>query len=110
MISSQKLQDIENTVKTNFKTRLQKDPEYREEEIERVKKLDCSLFPKDFEVDQKTNEQFRELAKSAQLELIPTQRISSHRKYIGPIIVLFKKLSRPSTVAIANLLSKAIAP
>jgi hypothetical protein len=71
--------------------RLANSEEYTVNEIEMVKARSERLFPFDFELSEELTEDFRVLAKHTRVELTP-RNLSSHRKYIGPVIVASKRI------------------
>ena len=75
--------------------RLNKNQEYTSEESQQITTLDRSLFGGRLVLNDEQTTALRSLAKLSQIELKQGREISSHRKYIGPIIVFFKKLSWP---------------
>lgn len=95
IITSKGHAHLDQKIEQALRSRLQNKPNFDSEEIAKVSSLDCSLFPKDFVLDQTRNEEYRILARSAQLELKPAREIRSHRKYLGKLIVLIKRASWP---------------
>lgn len=95
IIASKEHALLDKKIEENLNARLKSQANFDEEEIAKVSSLDCSLFPKDFLLDQTRNEEYRILARSAQLELKPACEIRSHRKYLGKLIVLVKRASWP---------------
>lgn len=71
--------------------RLANSEEYTVNEIEMVSARSERLFPHDFELSEELTEDFRVLAKHTRVELTP-RNLSSHRKYIGPVIVASKRI------------------
>lgn len=65
-----------------------------EQEISHVAGLDRRLFPDGFELDHPNSEMYRRLAILSQSELRPVQ-ITSHRRYIGKLIVFAKRCTWP---------------
>ena len=74
--------------------RLASAPNYSAEEINEVSSTAINLTKNIKDIDEKSFERLRSLAKLSQTELKPSS-ISSHRKIIGPIIVTIKKLVWP---------------
>jgi len=64
---------------------------YTVNEIEEVSNRSERLFRDNFEISKEQTELFRVLASHAHVKLHP-RNITSHRKYIGPIIVGLKKV------------------
>lgn len=95
IIASKEHSFLNQKIEANLNSRLKNQVNFDRLEIEKVSSLDCALFPKDFVLDQKRNEEYRILACSAQLELKPAREIRSHRKYLGKLIVLIKRASWP---------------
>lgn len=75
--------------------RLAGNPDYTIAEIEHVGRLSKKLFPEGLDTDEKTNERLRALATTSMFEIRPARTITSHRKFLGPLIVLMKKISYP---------------
>jgi len=71
--------------------RLSNSDEYSAKEIEEVASFSERLFPPDFEITTELTENFRVLTRHSKVELRPKE-ISSHRKFVGPIIVAFKSV------------------
>lgn len=65
-----------------------------EEEIKNVRDYD-SRFIKDISLSKDDNDELRLLASWTKFKLKPPSSISSHRKIIGPLIVLLKRLTFP---------------
>ncbi len=86
---------LESRVNTALEERLVRDSHYTEKEIKKVSTLSKKLFPEGKEVDFQTCEDLRALAKLSQFELKPARSITSHRKFIGPLIVFLKRLTWP---------------
>lgn len=88
-------EDLEARARATLERRLEGSTDYTADEIERVHTLKPNLFPQHFELSTAYADHFRALAKLSQQTLKPNGKISSHRKYIGPVIVFLKKLSWP---------------
>ena len=71
--------------------RLANSDEYTVNEIEAVSSCLERLFPPDFAISKELTETFRLLAKYTRVDLRP-RNLSSHRKYIGPVIVMCKQM------------------
>ncbi len=65
------------------------------EEIERVSGLSTKLVSDEVLLSERDNDELRALASLSRIALKPPSQIASHRKFIGPIIVFFKKLTYP---------------
>jgi hypothetical protein len=78
-----------------LEARLKRAGDYDRREISAIEQLDRRLFPKDFKLSTEQTNSFRALCKLSQVELKPARAITSHRKVIGPLIVLLKRLSWP---------------
>lgn len=86
---------LERRVEESLAQRVREGESYTPEEIERVAGLDHRIFPQDFELDVETTEHFRALTLLSQSELKPASQITSHRRFVGPLIVALKRLSWP---------------
>ncbi len=89
------IKDLNSQLVTKLKNRLKEDKNYLEEEILKVSKLQHRLFPEGFELSTKDATAVRSLCTLSQTDLKPVRAISSHRKYIGPLIVALKKATWP---------------
>ncbi|MFN8392676.1 MAG: hypothetical protein U0136_20460 [Bdellovibrionota bacterium] len=88
-------QDVEKRALAALQTRLAAGNDLTAEEVEKLSKLSKSLFPHDFSISEETQETFRVLCSFSRCELKPSRSITSHRRFIGPLIVFFKRLSWP---------------
>jgi hypothetical protein len=68
---------------------------YTLEECQSVRERSTQLVPTGFELGARDSELLRALAVFSNTELRPPAQITSHRRFIGPIIVFIKKLSWP---------------
>jgi len=75
--------------------RLANNDHYSLDEIEHIATLDRLLFPRSFIIDENLCNRFRRLAMFSQVGLRPARTITSHRKIVGPVIVLLKNLTWP---------------
>lgn len=73
--------------------RLARNDHYSFDEIEHIATLDHLLFPRSFVIDENLCNRFRRLAMFSQVGLRPVRTITSHRKIVGPVIVLLKNLT-----------------
>lgn len=87
--------DIIQKIENNLSKRIDNNPNFSLEEIEKINIKTVSLCPKNFEISDETSELLRVLSNFSQCELKPVKHITSHRKYIGVIIVFLKKLTWP---------------
>ncbi len=90
MNSSKDLQPLKSFNQQVIKEYDQLSSKYSDE-LKSIKKKDLALFPKDFLLDEEKTNTYRALCTLSQSEASRGSAISSHRKYIGPIIVFFKK-------------------
>jgi hypothetical protein len=81
---------LSTVVEEALRSRLRGNSSYTEVEIADVMKRSEKLFDAEKEISRSITEDFRALTKFAQVELRPRE-LTSHRKYIGRFIVLFKK-------------------
>lgn len=82
-------------VSTAVENRLQQQSDLSNEERKNIIALDKRLFPAGFVPTFRLCEEFRALAKLSQFELQEANEITSHRKILGPFIVLAKRLTWP---------------
>lgn len=75
--------------------RLNKNQQYTIEESNQIASLDRSLFGNKLALSEDQTTALRSLSKLSQIELKQSKEITSHRKYIGRLIVFLKKLSWP---------------
>lgn len=87
--------NLNSKIDGNLSARIANSSNYDANEIRIVNEFKSALFPKDFVLDLKRNEEYRILARNAQIELKPAREIKSHRKHLGKLIVFVKKLSWP---------------
>lgn len=78
-----------------LKQRLLENKDYSEQEIKEIELKQTSVFRPGYVLRKEQAEQFRALANLAQVSLKPGREIRSHRKYVGRLIVLAKRLSLP---------------
>ncbi len=93
--STNKLFRLDARAREALAERLEKRTNVNFEEIEEVSTLSRRLFPVGLELDFRTLERFRALASFSQFQLLPHTQITSHRRFLGPIIVALKRLSWP---------------
>ena len=86
---------LEERVQQAFAERLDAEPDYNLQEIDKVCSVDRRLFPEGYDPEFQTFENVRVLCRLSQFELQEAKEISSHRKLLGPVIVLLKKLTWP---------------
>ena len=79
----------------SLKSRLDTDACFDQAEIRHVEDLSKTLFPPNFVISEEHRERFRTLCAFSQTRLRPAREITSHRRFIGPVIVLVKRLSWP---------------
>ncbi|MCC6933634.1 MAG: hypothetical protein IT292_10340 [Deltaproteobacteria bacterium] len=89
------LADLNNIVQESLSHRLQANANYQQEEITKLTNKSARLFPKDFAIDEELCNQLRSLCQLSQVSLKPSNKITSHRKFIGPLIVALKKMTYP---------------
>lgn len=83
-------------IETALSKRLSASANYTAIEQNKINELNHRLVPEsDVEIDEKTGERLRALAKLSQTELKPPRAISSHRPLLGPIIVKAKRALWP---------------
>ncbi len=68
--------------------------DYNRDEIHYVSKVNLELVNESLSVDQVTLEKLRQACQLWDIQFRPVN-ISSHRKFIGPVIVALKKLALP---------------
>ena len=85
---------IEN-ITHNLNTRITINDNFTRQEIAEISLKNSALCPKDFEINAQSHELLRVLSMFSRCELKPIKQITSHRRYLGPLIVFFKKLSWP---------------
>ena len=86
---------LEIRIKDNLARRLNENQHYQKNEIENVVKVAPRLFPHEFVLGKEISGFLRHLAIFSPQELKPTAEITSHRRFLGPLIVRFKKLFWP---------------
>jgi len=86
---------FEKALTSKFENRKANARHYSEQELSYVASFEHKLLPEDIDLDFRSLENLRVLANFSQFELKIAREISSHRKYIGPLIVFFKKASWP---------------
>lgn len=86
---------LNSLVAENLKGRLSSHSSYSAQEIADIAELDPSLFPDGFELDTEATKDFRLLCGLSKTGLRLPHQISSHRKFIGPLIVFLKRISMP---------------
>jgi hypothetical protein len=86
---------VEAKALTSLASRVAASDDFSEEEIEQISALDRSLFLNDFQISEETQETFRVLCSFSRCELKPSRSITSHRPFVGPVIVFLKRLSWP---------------
>ncbi len=89
------LSTLEQRAITQLESRLASNRHYTSSEVVEIEELDRRLIPTDIDIDEGTTKKLRALCKLSQCELKPAREITSHRPFIGPIIVAIKKLSWP---------------
>ena len=86
--------NLENTLLTRLNERIQTGKVNREE-IDKIEFLNTRLIPEGVVLEDRDSEELRALASLSRVHLKRPAEISSHRPIIGPLIVLFKKLTFP---------------
>ncbi len=86
-------QALENELSSNVQNKI-KENEFSEDNVYYIKKLDLSLAKEGLEISDDRLDMLRQLCQLWYVDLIP-RKITSHRKFIGPIIVAFKKALFP---------------
>lgn len=79
----------------NLNERLRQHESYSLEEIEKIGRMDHRIFPEGYVLSISDTEMLRPLAMMSQVELKPPRQITSHRKYLGKLIVFIKKATLP---------------
>jgi hypothetical protein len=88
-------EDLEARVCAALDNRLRSLGHFSAQEIVDVTQKKRTVFPPGFALPSEITDEFRSLAKFAQLELRPAAAITSHRRFIGPLIVALKRLTWP---------------
>ena len=83
--------DLNSKLNHALQARLTGQQDLTHEEIEVIKVRETRIFPKDYELSLEQTESFRVLCKFSKFDLTP-RHISSHRKYVGPLIVSGKRV------------------
>jgi hypothetical protein len=86
---------LSEQIKVLLESRINSHLSYTVDEINEIESLEKRLFPQDFCLDVETTKRFRALCALSKHELKSSMSITSHRKFIGPIIVAAKKLLWP---------------
>src|SRR5690606_32643992 len=86
---------IEARVHYELLRRLESGLEYRRDEISEIEAIDHRLLPPTLDLDSETVERLRALARLSRCELAPASKTSSHRPYVGKLIVFAKRLTWP---------------
>lgn len=86
---------LDARIEERLERRLADVPNYTHLEIDTVTNLDCRLFPPGFELSEEASKEFRTLCQTSQVTIPRPTMFSSHRKYLGPLIVFAKKLTWP---------------
>lgn len=87
--------NLEDKLNSQLKSRILNSQDYDQTEIHSIEALEHRLFPKNFLLKKDDNEQLRRLASLSRVAVKPPSEITSHRPLIGPLVVLFKKLTWP---------------
>lgn len=74
---------------------LKNDQLFNEGEIDHIETIDLRLINKNSNISVKETDRLRTLAKLSNLQLKPAAHITSHRKYLGKLIVWLKRGSWP---------------
>lgn len=90
-----KIEQLENNIKDALQRRLATTDNYSVEEINRLSQKSCRLFPNDFAIDETLCNELRAMCQLSQVSLRPAPKITSHRRFIGPLIVAIKKMTYP---------------
>jgi hypothetical protein len=83
--------EISRMAKDALEQRIAESADYNLEETIEVSQTKHRLLPEGFEIDSDISDEIRSLCVKRKLPRLEEQ-ISSHRKYVGPIIVFAKKL------------------
>ena len=86
---------ISQAVNGNLRTRLHGPVDLSQEEIDNVAELYHPLVPKGAKLADKQLEELRALAVCSRCEMKALPTITSHRPFIGPIIVMMKRILWP---------------
>ena len=86
---------INDRITLNLQARLNNYTIYTKEEIQEIESNSTALFPKDFVVDEQLTNEMRALCMLSQAKLKPARQITSHRKFLGPLIVALKRITFP---------------
>lgn len=81
---------LESTLKNRVNERISKG-EFKPEDLEYIKKLSLNPIKGTLSVDDETLEKLRRMCQLWEVDLKPVH-ITSHRKFVGPIIVAAKKV------------------
>jgi len=84
-------QEVSKAVKNSLKERFASSSDYNPEEVKTVSESKHSFFPEGFEIEREFSDEIRALCSASQFQKRKI-KISSHRKYIGPVIVFVKKI------------------
>ncbi len=89
------INSLQGEIQAQLDARLRGNPRhYNTSEIQAIALTETHLFPTGFQLTESETEEFRALCNFSQVSLRPA-RITSHRKYLGPIIVFLKRCSWP---------------
>ena len=78
--------------KNQLAERLSTSKNYSSEEVKKVTELSPRLFPKGYDLSESETEQLRALCMLSKCALQDSSKITSHRKFLGPLIVAGKRL------------------
>lgn len=81
---------ISEAIQESLKRRISAVENYDIDETRDVAKYPHTLFPEGFEIEREISDELRQLCATNRLQN-NEKSITSHRKYIGPVIVFFKK-------------------
>ena len=86
---------LEQQISSTLTARLNQNQLYNLSEVDQIASYPFRLFPTDFELTEDETTKMRALCTLSQCQLRPATSITSHRRFIGPVIVFIKKLSWP---------------
>lgn len=88
-------QELMQKITIRLDCRIKNNANYSTLEISEISTKNSALCPSNFEISDKARELLRVLIMLSRCELKLAKHIRSHRKFIGPLIVFFKKLTWP---------------
>lgn len=95
LLNNKSFKDLSDRAAANLQNRLRQHASYTNEEIAEISKKNGRLFPRDFQLSTDGTNRFRALCQLSNIQLRPSRQITSHRRYVGWLVVLVKKLTWP---------------